>query len=175
MDISYKKAYLENLPVNNCTTFDELTPNAFFERVVLDLATEAGRQEARTTSQIFMSFKEEVEDPGARVWFDLLEDNNYAGLRIRAIQTSNQDVTEKLIKFAQELSDDRQNNSGRGSYDGTLSRNNTDYADLFTPATQYQIYEGTKVVDFPLSQALEAGSTYIEQREENAAIINLLK
>tara|TARA_R110000851_G_scaffold204995_1_gene356928 strand:- start:1624 stop:6015 length:4392 start_codon:yes stop_codon:yes gene_type:complete len=171
MDISYKKAYLENLPVNNCTTFDELTPNAFFERVVLDLATEAGRQEARTTSQIFMSFKEEVEDPGARVWFDLLEDNNYAGLRIRAIQTSNQDVTEKLIKFAQELSDDRQNNSGRGSYDGTLSRNNTDYADLFTPATQYQIYEGTKVVDFPLSQALEAGSTYIEQREENAAII----
>ena len=56
MDISYKKAYLENLPVNNCTTFDELTPNAVFERVVLDLATEAGRQEARTTSQIFMSF-----------------------------------------------------------------------------------------------------------------------
>ena len=70
MDISYKKAYLENLPVNNCTTFDELTPNAFFERVVLDLKGLVQNQ-VTSTSQIFMRFKEEIQDPGARVWFDI--------------------------------------------------------------------------------------------------------
>lgn len=170
MDISYDKSYLQD-QVDNCTTFDELTPNAFFERVVLDLSTQAGEQESFATSQIFMSFKEEIEDPGARVWFDLLEDEGYAGLRVRAIQTSNKDVTEKLVKFSQELSNDRQNNDSLGTYNGTLSANNPMYASLFTPGMQLEIFEGTKVQDVALSQLLDEGTTYMEQKEENAAII----
>ena len=169
MDISYDKSYLQD-QVDNCTTFDELTPNAFFERVVLDLTNQAA-QERFATSQLFMSFKEEIEDPGARVWFDLLEDEGYAGLRIRAIQTSNRDVTERLIKFSQELSDERQNNNSIGIYNGALAANNPFYADLFTPSMQLEIHQGTKVQDIPLSQLLDEGTTYMEQKEENAAII----
>ena len=77
MDISYKKSNLEDR-VDNCTTFDELTPNAFFDRVVLDLSNQQGQQDSVATSQVFMSFKEEIQDPGAKVWFDILDETNYA-------------------------------------------------------------------------------------------------
>ena len=180
MDISYKKSRLEDR-VDNCTTFDELTPNAYFERVVLDLSNQAGGQESKAISQVFLSFKEEVEDAGARSWFDLLDQNSYAGMRVRLIQSSNQDITEKMIKFSQELTDDRQS-GGFNTMSGRLSENNPDYINLFTPSLAlgmpidqigsiYIPYEGTRVYDCSLAQLLDQGSTYMEQREENAAII----
>jgi len=49
--------------VDNCTTFDELTPNAFFDRVVLDLSTSG--IDSQAIASISLSFREEISDIGA--------------------------------------------------------------------------------------------------------------
>ena len=93
-----------------CTTFDDLTPNATFERVVLDLDGPPELENAGTKAHanVLLSFRERITKPEAKVWFDNLDDEIYAGLRIRVIQCSNTDVSLDLVQFSNALNASRQ-------------------------------------------------------------------
>ena len=96
--------------VLRCTTFDDLTPNATFERVVIDLdgPPELEFDGTKAHANVLLSFRERITNPEAKVWFDNLDDEIYAGLRIRVIQCSNVNVSQDLLRFSNALNASRQ-------------------------------------------------------------------
>ena len=161
MDISYEESYLEDA-VENCTTFDDLTPDAKFKRVVLDL-----NQEGNANSRVFLCFSEIISKPDSKVWFDLIDDCGYAGLRIRIIQSTNRELTSTIHQVSELIYEDR-----------------TTFPDMYLPAGYWSLLApaidldppaGTKVFDKSIKEMISEEDpgerTYITQEEENASII----
>jgi len=161
MDISYEESYLEDA-VENCTTFDDLTPDAKFKRVVLDL-----NQEGSANSRVFLCFSEVISKPDAKVWFDLIDDRGYAGLRIRIIQSTNRQLTSTLYNLSQYINEDKTTVP-----DIQLPLG---YWSLLAPKLDLRLAPGVKVFDKSIKEMIaeeDPGErTYITQEEENASII----
>jgi hypothetical protein len=146
----------------NCTTFDDLTPDAKFERVVLDL-----KSGEFATSRVFLSFKEVISKPDAKVWFDLIDDRGYEGLRIRIIQSTNRQLTSTLSILSQYINEDKTTVPDMQLPLG--------YWPLLIPKLDLHLAPGVKVFDKSIRDIVteqDPGErTYITQEEENASII----
>ena len=158
--------------VDNCTTFDELTPNAFFDRVVLDLSTSG--IDSQAIASISLSFREEISDIGALAWFDLIDDYQYAGLKLRAIKCTDHRVTREIINFAQALDKSRLPKT-HSDYRQLKMGEHLNSRKLFDPSLAPGRYNpvAIEVRDIPFQELFDTQNpkTYMTQEEENASII----
>ena len=163
-----------------CTTFDDLTPNVTFERVVLDLDGPPELENAGTKAHanVLLSFRERITKPEARVWFDNLDDEIYAGLRIRVIQCSNVDISRELLLFSNALNGSRQEETSTvlveimdddgptGEYEEVQIQNIEHRAEDFTP-------ENFNILQMPFRRLVEPAAGGLPQDIQNIRFPNL--
>ena len=107
-------------------------------------------------------------------WFDLIDDYQYAGLKLRAIKCTDHRVTREIINFAQALDKSRLPKT-HSDYRQLKMGEHLNSRKLFDPSLAPGRYNpvAIEVRDIPFQELFDTQNpkTYMTQEEENASII----
>lgn len=136
-----------------CTNFTDLLPDIFFSQITLDKNLSSGSD--TDFASVRIGFQEEVDTQIESVWFDNLDglEGNFAGLRVRIIQSKSQPTTEILLAFADLL---RRQNLPIGHEDyRVLTEGDLGFKSLaFSPAPEARVDTHITFSDLSMQQIL---------------------